>query len=247
MSRTSGHRQGDFPPSCPVMPKKRARSDGPGKDQIPTGGDKVVAVPRARGRRSRLRPVGWRGDADLRRAGRLEDQAGPGPPRAGRHPHGRRLRARDRPAGVVLVTSGPGATNTVTGPADRADGLGADDRPLRPDHHPDAGQGRLPGGRRHRHHLPGGQAQLPGQERQRHPARHEGGVLHRHHRPAGPGAHRPAEGRDQRRRARRRSSTPSNLPGYHVPGRADPDAAQEDRRAAGQEQAARCSTSATAR
>ena len=38
-----------------------------------------------------------------------------GAPRAGRDAHGRRLRARDRPVGVAIATSGPGATNMVTG------------------------------------------------------------------------------------------------------------------------------------
>ena len=41
--------------------------------------------------------------------------AHPGPPRAGRGVRGRRLRAVTRPAGVCLATSGPGATNLVTG------------------------------------------------------------------------------------------------------------------------------------
>ena len=73
-------------------------------------------------------------------------------------------RATGRP-GVVLVTSGPGATNTVTGPADRAHGLGADHRDLRADADGEPRQGRLPGGGRHRHHLPGREAQLPDQGR----------------------------------------------------------------------------------
>ena len=66
-------------------------------------------------------------------------------------------RATGKP-GVVLVTSGPGRDQHGDGHADRADGLGADDRAHRPDHLADAGQGRLPGGGRHRHHLPGGEA-----------------------------------------------------------------------------------------
>ena len=73
-------------------------------------------------------------------------------------------RATGKP-GVVLVTSGPGRDQHRHRPADRADGLGADDRAHRPDHHLDARQGRVPGSRRHRHHLPGGEAQLPGQGR----------------------------------------------------------------------------------
>ena len=48
----------------------------------------------------------------------------------------------------------------------------------------------------------------------------------------GPGADRPAQGRDQRRRARRRSSDEVDLPGYIVPGRAEPDLLEEGRGAA---------------
>ena len=81
--------------------------------------------------------------------------------------------------GVVLVTSGPGATNTVTGLLTALMDSVPDDRAHRPDHLADAGQGRLPGGRRHRHHLPGGEALLPGEEPERHPARHARGVLPR--------------------------------------------------------------------
>ena len=66
-------------------------------------------------------------------------------------------RATGKP-GVVLVTSGPGATNTVTGLLTALMDSVPDDRAHRPDHLADAGQGRLPGGRRHRHHLPGGEA-----------------------------------------------------------------------------------------
>ena len=73
-------------------------------------------------------------------------------------------RATGKP-GVVLVTSGPGATNTVTGLLTALMDSVPDDRAHRPDHLADAGQGRLPGGRRHRHHLPGGEALLPGEER----------------------------------------------------------------------------------
>ena len=67
--------------------------------------------------------------------------------------------------GVVLVTSGPGATNTVTGLLtalmDSVPMIVLTGQTITAD----AGQGRLPGGRRHRHHLPGGEALLPGEER----------------------------------------------------------------------------------
>ena len=43
------------------------------------------------------------------------DPPHPGAPRARRHPHGRRLCARQRRVGVAVATSGPGATNMVTG------------------------------------------------------------------------------------------------------------------------------------
>ena len=48
------------------------------------------------------------------RNGRAADAADRAGQRAGRRIHGRGLRARERPVGVCLVTSGPGATNTVT-------------------------------------------------------------------------------------------------------------------------------------
>ena len=51
-------------------------------------------------------------------------------------------RATGKP-GVVLVTSGPGATNCVTGLPDLTDGLSADDRDHWPNHHADARQGCL--------------------------------------------------------------------------------------------------------
>ena len=80
-------------------------------------------------------------------------------------------------AGVVLVTSGPGATNAVTGAHRRADGLDPDRLPHRPGADPSHRQRRLPGMRHRRHHPALHQAQLPGEGRQRpaaHPAR---GVL----------------------------------------------------------------------
>ena len=72
-------------------------------------------------------------------------------------------RATGKP-GVVLVTSGPGATNTITGLAHCDDGLGSDDRALwSANLHPMLGQGCVPGGRCHGPHLRRGQAQLPRQ------------------------------------------------------------------------------------
>ena len=131
-----------------------------------------------------------------------------------------------RQAGRRAGDLGPRRDQHRDRPADGADGLGADDRAHRPDHHVDAGQGRLPGSGRHRHHLPGREAQLPGQGRERHPARRARGVPHRHHRPPGPGADRPAQGRDVGALSRRPFVDQVDLPGYHVPGHADPASAR---------------------
>ena len=82
-----------------------------------TGAEALVRCLEAEGVDIALRLSGRRRAADLRRALRLEaDPHDPAAARAGRGAHGRRLRPR-RPArrGVALVTSGPGATNTVTG------------------------------------------------------------------------------------------------------------------------------------
>ena len=103
-------------------------------------------------------------------------------------------RATGRP-GVVLVTSGPGVTNTVTGiataymdsiPAGGLQRPGAD-QPDRPR--------RLPGSGRRRHHAPVREAQLPGEGRQGPRDHHQEGVLHRHHRPPRPGAGGHPQGR----------------------------------------------------
>ncbi len=69
--------------------------------------------------------------------------------------------------GVVLVTSGPGATNAVTGMTDALDGFDPDRGADRagPDLHDR--QRRLPGGRHHRHHPALHQAQLAGQGHRR--------------------------------------------------------------------------------
>ncbi len=83
--------------------------------KLQTGAEALIRCLEREGGRIRLRPVGRRRDADLRRARRLEDQADLGAPRAGGHAHGRRLRARDRQAGRRAGDLRPGATNTVTG------------------------------------------------------------------------------------------------------------------------------------
>ena len=82
-------------------------------------------------------------------------------------------------AGCVLVTSGPGATNAVTGPDRRADGFD----PARLHHRPGADAShrhrRLPGVRHGRHHPPLHQAQLS-REGHRRPAAHPArGLLRR--------------------------------------------------------------------
>ncbi len=101
--------------------------------------------------------------------------------------------------GVCLATSGPGATNLVTGIANAY----LDSIPLvaitgqvrgRPDRHR-----RLPGGRRHRHHPADRQALLPGAERGRDPAGHPRGLPHRLDRPARPRGDRRAGHRRARR------------------------------------------------
>ena len=149
------------------------------------------------GRRARVRLSRRRGAADLRRAV---------PPEPGcatswcATSRARRTRPKATPArparsACVLVTSGPGATNAVTGLTDAL----MDSIPLVVHHRPGADPPdrlrRLPGMRHGRHHPPLHQAQLPGAARRgpaAHPAR---GLLHRHHRPAGPGGGRHPQGR----------------------------------------------------
>ena len=88
--------------------------------------------------------------------------------------------------GVVLVTSGPGATNAVTGLVRRADGQHPGGLPDRPGADPPDRQRRVPGGRHHRHHPPGHQAQLPGEATRGSGAGGARGVLRRPLRPARP-------------------------------------------------------------
>ena len=97
--------------------------------------------------------------------------------------------------GVVLVTSGPGATNAVTGLTDAL----MDSIPLvcMTGQVPTASdrQRRLSGMRHGRHHAAVHQVQLPGQERRRPAARSARGVSCREQRAAGPGGGRYPEGR----------------------------------------------------
>ena len=101
-------------------------------------------------------------------------------------------RVSGRP-GVVLVTSGPGATNTVTGIADAY----MDSTPMVvlsgqvPTTHDR--QRRFSGSGLRRHHASMHQAQFPGQERQGHFAHHQGSFLHRRQRPSRSGSGRFAE------------------------------------------------------
>ena len=103
--------------------------------------------------------------------------------------------------GVVLVTSGPGATNAVTGLTDALMDSVPDRLPHRPGADAPDRHRRVPGGRHGRHHARLHQAQLPGEGRRSDLAR----VLHEAfyvatQRPAGPGRRRHAEGRAVRRR-----------------------------------------------
>ena len=97
--------------------------------------------------------------------------------------------------GVVLVTSGPGATNAVTGAHRRADGLDPARLPHRPGADASDRHRRLPGMRYRRHHPALHQAQLAGEGRQRSGARPARGVLRRDDRPAGSGRRRHPQGR----------------------------------------------------
>ena len=86
--------------------------------------------------------------------------------------------------GVCMGTSGPGATNLVTGIGTALAGLRADGRDHRQRARRPDRQGRVPGDRHQRHHAADDQAQLPGPRRRRPAARRRRGVPHRPDRPA---------------------------------------------------------------
>ena len=123
----------------------------------------------------------------------------------------RAMPARPARPACVLVTSGPGATNAVTGIDRRADGFHPAGRHHRPGADPPDRLGRLPGVRHGRHHPPLHQAQLPGEAIEDLPR-----ILHEAfhiatHRPPRPGRDRHPEGRPVRHgrlcAARRATST----------------------------------------
>ena len=126
--------------------------------------------------------------------------------------------------GVCVATSGPGATNLVTGHRDRDarfDPHGVRHRAGRVAVHR---QRRLPGDGHHRRHAPDHQAQLPGDARRGHRAHAAAGVLRR---ALGPARARCSSTSPRTRSRRRRTScgtaAPCACPGYrpeHRPERA---------------------------
>ncbi len=96
--------------------------------------------------------------------------------------------------GVVLVTSGPGATNAVTGPRRCADGFDPARRPLGSGPHLHDRHRRLPGGRYGGHHPPLHQAQLAGEGHGQARRDDPSGLPCGDPRPAGAGAGRHPEG-----------------------------------------------------
>ncbi len=145
-------------------------------------------------------------------------------------------RASGRP-GVCMATSGPGATNLVTGLATAM----LDSHPRRRHHRPGLLQGprlrRLPGDRHHRHHPAHHQAQLPRHARRRHRARRARGLSDRDLRPPRPRPHRHHQGRAtslralrlRRRRARALSPAPDAARRIAAPS-AKPSSSSSNRR-----------------
>ena len=97
--------------------------------------------------------------------------------------------------GVAIATSGPGATNMVTGIATAMMDSVADRLHHRPGRQQADRQRRVPGDRHHRRHAADHQAQLPGDPRAGHRAGGARGVPHRQERPPRPGADRHHQGR----------------------------------------------------
>ena len=172
------------------------------------------AEPRAAGREARLRPARRRGDPAVRRPGRLVHPSRADPARAGRHPHGGRIRpglrrARGRPR--HLGTRGDEHHHRNL---HRADGLGAHGGHHRPAGGRQPGPRLVPGGRRLGHRASRREALLPREERGRHSAGDPRGVPPLPHGPARARPDRRAEGlrgRDHRLE-RRRAAAPAGLP-----------------------------------
>ena len=138
-------------------------------------------------------------------------------------------RATGRP-GVALVTSGPGATNTVTGLLTALSDSVSNDRPLRAADHLRAGQGCLSGGRRHRHHLSGRQAQLSRQARRGHPAHHTRGLPRRDDWSPGTRPDRRSQGHHPGSLRRALHRRPSTCPAIVVPSRGEPASHRQGQR-----------------
>ena len=182
------------------------------------GSDAILRSLEARGRRRGVRHPGRRDPADLRRDRARDDGAARArPPRAGRRPHGRGLRARVRQGRRRDRDVRPGRDEPRHADRRRVDGLDAarlHHRPgaLEPDRHR-----RVPGDRRDRHHDADRQALVARAGRARAAGGDEGRVPRR--------AHRPARARcssTSRRTCRRPSSTSrtpttSTCPGWKPP------------------------------
>ena len=141
----------------------------------------------AAGRQHRVRvsgrrdPAGLRRDAAVSRSATCWSATSRAPrtwPTATRAPAGK--------VGVAIATSGPGATNLVTGIATAMLDSLADRLHHRAGRQQADRHRRVPGDRHHRRHAADHQAQLPGDARRGHRADDPRGVPHRA-RPAGPG------------------------------------------------------------